>query len=151
MINWQSIYDSRNSNEQCNLFISSITASYNKYFPVKCVTRSSKTAHNLWMTACILKSIKRKNNLYRVKVKSLTPNNIQRFCHYRNKLYHLIRFTKKNYYETMLKKAQGNLRVTWGIINEVLNKKNAEPISVSQILNNDKRYVKDIDIANTFK
>ena len=39
----------------------------------------------------------------------------------------------------MLKKAQGNLRVTWGIINEVLNKKNAEPISVSQILNNDKR------------
>ena len=50
----------------------------------------------------------------------------------------------------MLKKAQGNLRATWGIINEVLNKKKAKPIKISQIRRNEKRYVKDIDIANAF-
>ena len=50
----------------------------------------------------------------------------------------------------MLKKAQGNLRATWGIINEVLNKKKAKPIRISQIRRNEKCYVKDIDIANAF-
>ena len=61
----------------------------------------------------LLKVLKEKNELYRAKLKNPTPKNTQNFRHYRNKLNHLIRFTKKNYYKSKLDKAQGDMRAQY--------------------------------------
>ena len=42
---------------------------------------------------------------------------------YRNKLNHLIRISKRNYYDERFDSEKNNLRETWKLINEVINKK----------------------------
>ena len=40
------------------------------------------------------------------------------------------------------------MRATWGIINEILNKKKSQPVHISNIVHNGKQFDKKIDIAN---
>ena len=42
---------------------------------------------------------------------------------YKNKLTCLLRNTKKNYYEKKIEHAKSNMKDTWKILNEVLNRK----------------------------
>ena len=86
--------------------------------------------------------------MYRAKLKIPRQKNTKKFRHYRNKLNHLIRFTKKNYYKSKLDKAQGDMRATWRIINEILNKKKSAPLHISNIVHNVKQFDKKTDIAN---
>ena len=130
--------------------IDTITKIYDKSFPVRTVRISSTTATNPWITPGILKSIKRKKKLYRAKLKKSSSKNIQNFRKYRNKLNHLISSTKKEYYKALLNRAQGNIRSIWKAINEIINRKKAQPKNISCLAHNNKRYTKTIDIAATF-
>jgi len=117
---------------------------YNKHFPLKHLK-------NPWVTPGILRSIRRKNKLYRIKLKNPTNTNIAKFRNYRNKLNHLIRYTKKEYYRSLLKNAQGNMRATWKVISELLNKKRSNAPQFGPIITyNNKPYSKQSDIADVF-
>jgi len=103
-----------------------------------------------WVTKGILKSIKRKNLLYKSYIKSPNITNKKKFATYRNKLNHLLRLSKKHYIEKKIKESENNMKETWKIINSLLNKskgKNNYPTHFSD--NN----TKDTDyniIANKF-
>ena len=147
---WSSIYKSNDPNEQYSYLSDVLENLHNKHFPIKTIKINNKTKQNAWITPGILKSIKRKNKLYRIKIKNPTASNINKFCQYRNRLNHLIRFTKKTYYKSMLEKAEGNIKATWNIINEILNNKKAHSKNVDYILSNGKRHRKKTEIANLF-
>lgn len=149
LLDWSTLYDSNDPNEQYNYLVDTITGLYNKHFPIKTVRVNSSSLKRPWLTPGILRSIRRKNKLYRAKLRNPSKNTTK-FRIYRNKLNHLIRFAKKNYYKTMLNGAQGNIRATWKVINEILNKKKLQPLEVSSIFHNNKRYTKKADIANIF-
>ena len=50
----------------------------------------------------------------------------------------------------MLEKSQGNLRATWGVINEIINKKKSASKSISLIEYNGKLFKEKRDIASIF-
>ena len=52
-----------------------------------------------------------------------SPNNVLIYKKYRNKLHHLIRIAKKNYYKDKFTEAHKNVKQTWNLINEVINKR----------------------------
>jgi len=92
---------------------------YDKHFPQKTILIKPSTDNNPWITSGIIKSIKRKNKLYRAKLKSPTGKNIKSYSSYHNKLNYLIRATKNEYYNNLINNAKGNLISTWKIINEL--------------------------------
>ena len=148
MFDWSNIYDNDDSNMQYTHFTTAVTKLIDKHFPLKTIRMNYNTIRNPWITPGIIRSIKRKNKLYRAKLKNPTPKNTKKFRHYRSKLNHLVIFTKKNYYKSKLDKAQGDMRATWRIINEILNKKKSQPVHISNIVHNGKQFDKKIDIAN---
>ena len=149
-VDWSVIYDLNNPNEQYNLMIDIITEIYDKHFPIKTFSVKPSTRNNPWITPGILKSIKRKNKLYRAKLQNYNEKNREAFRNHRNKLNHLIRFTKKEYYNKLIIKAHGNLKAIWEIINEIMNKRRKQIKCPSSIVYNEKYFDSKFDIANIF-
>ena len=70
-----------------------------------------------WLSTGLLKSIKRKNSLYKKFLKSPSPFNESSYKRYRNKLNHYLRLAKRSYYEVKLKTLKNNIKGTWNILN----------------------------------
>jgi hypothetical protein len=120
-------------------------------FPLKVVKR--KHSDNLgapWLTKGLLKSIKKKNRLYKQFIK--TPNSIResRYKIFRNKLTHVIRKAKRSYYESKFESAKNDLKLTWKLINEVINKRNNKPSIPTRFLSDNETLTDPTKIAERF-
>ena len=60
----------------------------------------------------------------------------KKYREYRNKLNGLLRFAEKDHYATLLDMNKSNLRNSWGILKEVINKKKRSTVSSKFIVNN---------------
>ena len=151
-VDWSSLYDNNDPDWQYNYLMDTINNIYNLHFPIKSCRVKVNSTKTPWITPGILKSIRRKNKLYRLKIKNPTQKNVAKFRNYiyRNKLNHLIRFTKKSYYNDMLNCAQSNVRTKWKVINEMLNKKKTKRKEFPSIQHNNKQHKDKTDIANIF-
>ena len=85
----------------------------------KCKSRRS---NNLWIPKRLKKSSKTKEVLYRKFIKNPSQKNERDYKIYRNKLNHLIRIAKKNYYSKRLDQAGNDINSTWNTFNELLGK-----------------------------
>ena len=100
------------------------------------------------MTQGLLISRIRKNNLMKLSVKTSSATNIQIYKDYRNLFNKIVRLRKKLYYQNELERNKTNLKKSWSILNEILNRKNrnsSNPLFLRvgvDILNNPK------DVAN---
>ena len=75
-----------------------------------------------WLTQERKKSINVKKRLYVIKCKHNAVYNEQQYKMYRNKVVKLLKITEKKYYNDILIKNKSNIRKTWLIIKEILNK-----------------------------
>ena len=50
-------------------------------------------------------------------------NNLAEYKRYRNRLNHVLRAAERKHYNEQIIKHKSNLKKTWGIIKEVINKK----------------------------
>ena len=115
--------NSVNPNESYSIFISRFNSLFENYFPVKDHKISKNNSPRTeWITKGLIKSCKRKSKLYRLWINNPTTNNRSRYIKYRNKLNTLVKLTEKDYYSCKLKECAGNLRETWKVIRNVLNK-----------------------------
>ena len=70
---------------------------------------------------------------------------------YRNKLNHLIRIAKKNYYCKKFSQAQNDIKSTWNTINQLLDKQKSKSFLPRSFLNDDNVEINDTNlIANNF-
>ena len=76
-----------------------------------------------------MKSINRKNKLYKKYASSPTICNKRKLSQYRNTLTTLLRNAKKQYYTDLLDEHKYNLKQTWNVLNNLLGRsqKNALP------------------------
>ena len=115
------------ANAAYNGFLQKYTEFYNKSFPIKfCQGKNLKTLHNPWLTTGILKSIKTKSRLYKLFLRKPSHERESSYKSFRNKLTCLVRIARKNYYDNKLDKARSNLKQTWKILNEVINRRVAK-------------------------
>ena len=109
-----------------SLVFNKINILYNKCIPKKKITtKTQRKFERPWLTKGILKSLKTKNKLYKNTLEKPTENSKSKYKQYRNKLNHVIRIAKKRYYNNnRFGQAKENLKQTWKLINEIINKKN---------------------------
>ena len=90
-------------------FIKKYSSIYNSCFPLKKFQAKRYTLYKPWITRALLKSIKRKNTLYKRFLNNPTPSNEYRYKCFKNKLNHSLRIAKRLYYE---KKKLKKLKLT---------------------------------------
>ena len=150
-IDWSNILNLPDVNDCYNVFINEYMRLFETCFPLKVVKR--KHSGNLgapWLTKGLLKSIKKKNRLYKQFIK--TPNSIResRYKIFRNKLTHVIRKAKRSYYESKFESAKNDLKLTWKLINEVINKRNNKPSIPTRFLSDNETLTDPTKIAERF-
>ena len=95
------------------------------------------------------KAIKKKNRLFRRYKKSKNPEHEQIYKSFRNKLNGLLHNAEKDHYDQLLKKNQNNLKTSWRILKEVINKKKSTS-SCSRFRINNRLISDNKSIANGF-
>ena len=88
------------NSDDVNVSYSNFINKFNELYD-KCIPMKKKRIHPKknkpklpWITPALLKSIKRKNKLYRMSIKKPTDKNIEKYKKYRNKLNSLLRLGK---------------------------------------------------------
>ena len=129
-------------------FMNIFKSIYNEAFPVMKTKRKYRNRLP-WLTAGLKESIKRKNKLYRISLKHRTSYNITLYREYRNKLNTLLKMEEKNYYQSLILANKNNLKKTWDIIKQVINKSKCSKLS-SEFSHNGSILNDKKSIANAF-
>ena len=103
-----------------------------------------------WMTPALLKSTKTKDKLYKRYQKSLTDKNKRDYCAYKNIFTTLKRKAEKNYLAAKFEQAKDDLRETWKIIKDVINKKPTDSLITDSFKFENKIITNPEDISNKF-
>ncbi len=69
---------------------------------------------------------------------------------YKNKLNHLLCSAKRLYYEERLESTKTNIKTTWKILNEIINKKTRKKSLPSVFIANNQNIDNPLNIANRF-
>ena len=145
---WSILYVYDTCESYFSSFMNIFKSIYNEAFPVMKTKRKYRNRLS-WLTAGLKESIKRKNKLYRISLKHRTSYNITLYREYRNKLNTLLKMEEKNYYQSLILANKNNLKKTWGIIKQVINKSKCSKLS-SEFSHNGSILNDKKSIANAF-
>ena len=127
----------------CNAFIS--------FFPEKKVSCRKRTDPiNEWMTEGLVRSVRKKNRLYKKHMKA--PDNLFftiTFTNYRNKLKSILGKAKKDYLVKNFESASGDSAATWKFLNAIV-RKGSKPILPSTFILNGAEIMGDNILSNHF-
>ena len=102
------------------------------------------------MTPAILKSISKKNRLYRKQLKNPTLQNVSDFKKYSNLLGKIIKNAKADYYDNKFKENFNDIKKSWDLIREVLKTSKKKEKFPSKFLEDGKPVDDDKSIAEGF-
>jgi hypothetical protein len=145
---FEDLYKIENGQEATSYFCNQINSLYDQCFPVKTL-KKRYCFRKPWLTDGLRNSIKCKNKLYRIYMKTKSLVDHKRYKMYRNKLHHLLRSSERRYYQELLGYNKDNLRKTWMVIKEIINKKKSS-VKTDYFLHNNKKITNNKDIANLF-
>ena len=122
-INWKEIPGFDNPSEAYGIFLSRFISIYNKCFPLKKVKANKCNFSKPWFSKGLAHSVKKKNLLYRRFLRNPCFENEAIYKKYKNKLNHSLKIAKRLYYEARLERLKSNVKGTWRLLNEILNRK----------------------------
>lgn len=121
-INWDNITTCNNGQIAFKLFYQKFIELYEKHFPAKLKKISYKN-RKPWLTQGLKSAIKNKNKLYIKSIKNTSPQNLSEYKTYKCKLNKLLKHAERQYYHELMQIYRNNIRNTWSILKEVINKK----------------------------
>ena len=95
---WDEIYSNGDANSAYSKFLNIFIAFYNKNCPLREWKRKSKHASCPWITKGLQNACKKKNTLYKEFIKVQTKEAEARYKKYKNKLTHIIRMSRKDFF-----------------------------------------------------
>jgi len=152
-VKWDVLNDIGNVNERYNQFIELLESMYNEAFPVKIINitdTKSKRSRKPWITSGLMKSICNKNKLYKKFITSRTEADNTNYKRYRNKLTHLLRCAKSNYYLKKFTEVQQDIGETWKLIKQVVNENRAPIEAIETLTINNSETTNMQNIVNHF-
>ena len=126
-VDWQPIFNSSGTQAAFSQFHQKLMGLYDKNFP----KRKIKLRYNNrkpWLSEGLRYSIKQKNKLYYKSIKCKTAYNEIMYTTYRNKLKHILLKAEKDHYASLLESYKSNMKKTWGILKEIINKNKVRKI-----------------------
>ena len=150
VVDWTDVVIGEDPNTAFDAFLSEYNRHFDNCFPVIVKRNMFNKPKTPWISEGILVSVKKNNRLYKKFMKHPTPIREVQYKAYKNKLNNLIRIAKRMYYDDKFERSKNDLKATWKLINEVINKKNCKrPLLTSFNLNS--RTISDpAEIANGF-
>ena len=140
-INWKDTLNlkERNIDLSFDNFYNSINNLLDSHVPLKKLTKKqTKTMSKPWITHGILTSIKRRDKIHKLFIKSKDPLEKLAFEHqfkqYRNLIVRLCRRSKKNYFSDYFKQHSKNIKKVWQGIKSIISTKptqNGSPSSIN--------------------
>jgi len=122
-VKWKEILDNNNADDDYNTFLKTFNTLYDECVPLKkCTGNKRKEPMSPWITKGLLKSINKKNLLYKQYIHSPTQKNLQKFKTYKNKLNVLTRKAKRKYYFSKFERNKNNMKQTWNTINDIIGR-----------------------------
>ena len=104
-------------------FYSRFTKLFDKHFPKRKIKYRYNT-RKPWLTPALKESIRTKNKLYRKFMKIGSSHYECKYRRYRNKLNSLLKHAERPHFADLLESNKSNLKKTWNIIEDIINKKN---------------------------
>lgn len=144
---WIDIYNESDVDIAYGNFYKKITYYYEKNCPLVSAKKKNKPKMP-WITKAILRSIRKRNKLYKTYLTNPTFYNNNKYKTYRNKLTNIIRISRKMYYSDQFDKAKSNMKYTWDVINDLIGKKGKN--SPNDNFTMDNIPIKNEDISYTF-
>ena len=150
-IDWDPILSNQNANEAFDLFFENIDVTFERHFPEKPIKFSKNNfKHNPWMTNAILNSRKKKEKLFRKKIKCPTNENKQLFRNYNSAYTKIVRAARKKYYTDKFEQYSKDCKKTWENINEVLGRKKGN-VDIPKIFHSNGKVISgNFEIAEGF-
>ena len=155
IVQWDDLIVDNDADKSFDNMLSCINKLLDKYAPLKKVTKQDlKRQSKPWITNGLLTSIKRKDKLFHLCVKTKNEN-IRLGIHteykkLRNKLNELIELSKKNYYGKYFTEHSNNIKKIWIGIKEIVNIKPKDNNAPSCIEIGNQVITDNIDICNKF-
>ena len=150
-VKWQETLDNNDANDDYNTFVEKFETLYDECIPLKKRTiNRKKDPLSPWITKGLLKSINKKNRLYKQYLKNPTNVNLQKFKTYKNKLSMLIRKSKRMYLFKKFENSRNNMKKTWQEINTIIGKGKRKSPHCKFRGDNDNIITDSQDISNKF-
>ena len=146
--NWDHVLSNEDPQSAYSAFMKDYVDIYNSCFPIKNIKIGYKT-RKPWLSEGLKKSIKTKNKMYHKHRKSGNKKHECLYKQYRNRLNGLLFIAEKEHYEKLLNDYKNNLKKSWNVLKEVINKKKTKH-SCSRFLINDAVNTNKTDISNAF-
>ena len=119
---WEPVLGISDTNRAYELFLKLFSKQYDQAFPVKEIKIKTKSLKSPWITKGLLKSSKKKQQLYEKFLKRRTFRNEQKYKDYKNLFEKIKNISKKSYYQDLIAKNKGNSKKTWDVIKEIIGK-----------------------------
>ena len=150
--NWEFDKESGDPNASYDVFIEKFPGLFDSCFPFKIVRgKALNSFKKPWLTKALLKSINKKNKLYKQYLRNRRSDaQFLKYKTYKNKLTYLLRIAKKRYYETQIDKNKDNIKLTWKILNSLINRTKKKSLSYPQLHDNGQDITNPEEIANKF-
>ena len=149
-VHWDVLSESKDTDCAYRCFLDKYTTIYNDCFPLKKVKVKNVTLSKPWITKGLLKSVRKKNLLYKRFLANPTPYREKLYKSYKNKLTHSLRVAKRLYYNKKLDEYKSNAKSTWKLLNDLINKKKIKCKLPSTFKSNEEEICNPTHIANRF-
>ena len=153
-LDWQMIFGSSCNPDPSLMFQSFYSVVSNiidRHIPVKQLSRRElKLKSKPWITLGIKKSIQIKNNLYKKFIKTKSTYYHSKFKIYRNKINHLLRISKKAYYNQYFLDHIKDGKKVWNGIKQIIHHKPRTGQKILKLVDNNKEIIDPKQTADTF-
>ena len=113
-VDWNTVTNTNDVDTAFNTFYDKLITIIDKHVPLKKMSKNKvKWLTKPWITKCLRTSIKNKNKLYKLYLKTKNHYYLSKFKSFRNKLKHLLLISKKNYYNNYFRLRKDNIKDVW--------------------------------------
>ena len=122
---------SNDVNRETNRLFAWIKNLINKYFPIRKKSLCTKRANTPWMTAKIVKCVRKKHQWFKLLQGGLiTKNSYKQYC---SMLKNLLATAERVYYREKFERVGGNSKNRWKILNNLLGKSPAPEVNSLEV------------------
>ena len=146
--NWDSILHSNDVQDAYSMFHRDLYDVYDTCFPLKTFKYGYRN-RKPWLSEGMKQRIKIKNKLFRKSKISNKPEDENIYKRFRNKLNKLLADAERDHYEKIINENQQNLKKSWNILKEIINKRQ-KPKLCSKFKSNGKMITDKHKISNGF-
>jgi hypothetical protein len=120
-IDWTRVTEINDTQAAYTIFHDIISKAYDSAFPLT-KTKIGYDNRLPWLTHGLKRSIKRKHYLHSIYLKRKTSINKKIYLDFKNKLAHILKIAERSSYQEALSASKDNMRKSWMIIKEIINK-----------------------------